>query len=150
MCSWKPVGNWAWMCRSCFIQETCRTCPLVQHSGTDIFLKVLSRQVECIPRRQVLTSAPEERVLSSVVQLTDKHNEEYVLNVWDEYVTRTHFYSRSCAEWGSQFESHCYFAFRKVWALPDKPCFEPVNGLFYRKSDWELIKHCKWDVTLFL
>lgn len=31
--SWRPVENWAWMCRSCFIQGTCRTCPRERHSG---------------------------------------------------------------------------------------------------------------------
>lgn len=47
MFSWKPVGNWDSMCRSCFIRETCRTCPPAQLSGRLIQKRQVWRRVKC-------------------------------------------------------------------------------------------------------
>lgn len=150
MCSWKPVGNWAWTCRSCFIQETCRTCPLVQHSGTDIFKECChvgwsaSQGDRCSRLLQRNTSwALWFSSLTNTMKNTSSMSE---MSVWHKPIftavavlSEVHSLSLTAA----LHLERCELCLTSL-------CFEPVNGLLYRKSDWELIKHCKWDVTLFL
>lgn len=150
MCSWKPVGKWAWMCLSCFIQETCRTCPVVPHSGTVVLQKqchVLLSECVQLPKATGAHASTEKHTFTSESQLT--HWLIWRLDSVSAALStfNTEAFLMRCLSWIKFIASQLLciskgmsFAWRQAAAL-----YELIAcSLYMLISSW-LVEHCKWE-----